>query len=133
MNYTLPKRLDIHGAEYAIRWDFRAALDICAALSDPELDDRERALAALMIFYPELERMRTLVAAVLRMRDAHITIHDFRMVPGDAHTNLIFDVALPLSLQGQEQNIREALEEALNHLCDKTYHPVITFDPTPNL
>lgn len=57
MNYTLPKRLDIHGAEYAIRWDFRAALDICAALSDPELDDRERALAALMIFYPDFDAM----------------------------------------------------------------------------
>ena len=82
---------------------------------------------------PELERMRTLVAAVLRMRDAHITVHDFRMMPGEAHTNLIFDVALPLDLQGQEQSIRDALEEALNHLCDRTYRTVITFDPTPNI
>ena len=109
------------------------------------IDEMERQCLAdysvhLVIHYdpvvtddPELERMRTLVAAVLRMKDAHITIHDFRMVPGDAHTNLIFDVALPLALRGQEQNIRDALEEALNHLCDKTYHTVITFDPTPNL
>lgn len=57
MNYHLPKSLDVCGAEYAIRWDFRAALDICAALSDPELDDRERALAALMIFYPDFDAM----------------------------------------------------------------------------
>ena len=57
MNYHLPKSLDVCGAEYAIRWDYRAALDICAALSDPELSDQERAFAALMIFYPELEKM----------------------------------------------------------------------------
>ena len=79
---------------------------------------------------PELERMRTLVAAVLRMKDARITIHDFRMVPGESHTNLIFDVALPLALQGQEQQIREALGETLNNLSERTYDTVITFDLT---
>lgn len=57
MNYNLPKSLDISGTPYAIRWDFRAALDICAALSDPELNDGERALAALMIFYPDYEQI----------------------------------------------------------------------------
>lgn len=57
LNYTLPKALAVCGREYAIRWDFRAALDICAALSDPELDDRERAIAALLILYPELRDM----------------------------------------------------------------------------
>ena len=79
---------------------------------------------------PELERMRTLVAAVMRMKDARITIHDFRMVPGESHTNLIFDVALPLALQGQEQQIREALGETLNNLSERTYDTVITFDLT---
>lgn len=53
MEYNLPKRLEIAGTEYDIRWDFRAILDICAALSDADLDDAERALAALMIFYPD--------------------------------------------------------------------------------
>ena len=57
MNYTLPKRLDICGTEYSIRWDWRAALDTCAALSDPELTDQEKALAALLIFYPDLDQM----------------------------------------------------------------------------
>ena len=57
MNYNLPKTLDINGRPYAIRWDFRAALDICAALSDPELDDSERALAALICFYPDFDDM----------------------------------------------------------------------------
>lgn len=78
---------------------------------------------------PELERMRTLVASILRMKDENITIHDFRMVPGTGHTNLIFDVALPAALLGQEETIRTALESALNGLGEGCYHTVITFDP----
>lgn len=57
MNYTLPKSVYVNGAEYEIRSDFRAALDICAALSDPELDDRERAYVVLNIFYPEFDKI----------------------------------------------------------------------------
>lgn len=57
MNYTLPKTLDVCGTSYGIRWDYRAALDVCAALSDPELSDQERALAALLILYPDFEDM----------------------------------------------------------------------------
>lgn len=57
MNYTLPKSLAVCGTEYGIRWDYRAALDVCAALSDPELDDQERAFAALLILYPDFKEM----------------------------------------------------------------------------
>lgn len=53
----LPTRLDVGGVEYEIRSDYRAVLDICAALSDPELDGRDRAAAALIIFYPDLDTM----------------------------------------------------------------------------
>ncbi len=77
---------------------------------------------------PELDRMRTLVAAILRVKDERMSIHDFRMVPGAGHTNLIFDVALPCELQGQEKAIQTALETALNDLGEGTYYTVITFD-----
>ena len=78
---------------------------------------------------PELERMRMVVASMLRMKDAAISIHDFRMVPGTGHTNLIFDVSLPIQLHGQEETIQTALEAALNDLGEGRYHTVITFDP----
>jgi hypothetical protein len=51
------------------------------------------------------------------------------MVPGETDTNLIFDVALPPALQGQEETIRNALENALNDLGTGRYHTVITFEP----
>ncbi len=48
----LPTGVEVGGVEYEIRSDYRAILDICAALSDPELDGQERAIVALEIFYP---------------------------------------------------------------------------------
>jgi cation diffusion facilitator family transporter len=77
---------------------------------------------------PELDRMRALVAAILRVKDDRLSIHDFRMVPGAGHTNLIFDVAMPARLQGQEKTIQTALEAALNDLDEGIYYTVITFD-----
>lgn len=56
-NDCLPNRLEVGGAWYHIRSDYRAILDICAALSDPELDGQERAAVAMEIFYPDLEDM----------------------------------------------------------------------------
>ena len=57
MMYDLPRELEVEGTVYPIRADFRAVLDICAALNDPDLDDRQKAYAALVIFYPDLEDM----------------------------------------------------------------------------
>ena len=79
---------------------------------------------------PELERMRTLVSAILRVRDGRFNIHDFRMVQGNCSANLIFDVELPMELQGQEDDIQKALETALNELGEKHYKTIITFDPS---
>lgn len=54
----LPVGIEVCGTEYAIRSDYRAALDIIAALSDPELDDQDKALAAMDIFYPGFGDMK---------------------------------------------------------------------------
>ena len=80
---------------------------------------------------PELTRLREAVKSLLVIKDPRLSIHDFRMVPGEGHTNLIFDVALPLELRGQEAAIRSGLEKALSSLDGKTYHCVITFDMAP--
>lgn len=50
-NELLPTSLEVCGTEYEIRSDYRAALDILAALSDPELSNQDKALAALIILY----------------------------------------------------------------------------------
>lgn len=52
--------------------------------------------------------MREAVAAIARAISPELTIHDFRMVPGDSHTNLIFDLVLPhrFELSGEETSRR---------------------------
>lgn len=49
--YQLPCTVEVGGAEYAVRTDYRCVLDIFAILSDPELSGQEKARGAMEIFY----------------------------------------------------------------------------------
>lgn len=51
--YSLPTSVEVNGTEYTIQSDYRAVLDILTALSDGDLDEQDKAEAALTIFYPE--------------------------------------------------------------------------------
>ena len=53
MIYDLPTSVEVGGTEYSIRSDYRAVLDICTALSDPELTAQDKGIVALGIFYGE--------------------------------------------------------------------------------
>lgn len=78
---------------------------------------------------PELNRLKALVIGILQDIDSRLAIHDFRMVVSPGHTNLIFDMALPSDLTGQERSLKSRLDQALNAIGDTTYYTVITFDP----
>ena len=75
----------------------------------------------------EVRRMRRIVGEKLREIDERLSFHDFRMVAGPEHTNLIFDVVLPYALAGKEQDIQQLLEQRLQE-PGKRYYTVITFD-----
>lgn len=79
---------------------------------------------------PELSRLKNRVAELLYQRDYRLRHHDFRMVPGRKHMNLIFDVTLPWDLQSQSEAIRREIQDALNNDGDAAYHVKITFDLT---
>ena len=78
---------------------------------------------------PEINRLRTRCADYLKQQDSRLTLHDFRMVRGAGHTNLIFDVALPLELRGREKEFQTGLNAHLNEGSPMAYYTVITFDP----
>ena len=50
-NNGLPTKLEVGGEEYAIRTDYRAALDIFLALCDAELDEYNKAMECIDILY----------------------------------------------------------------------------------
>ena len=76
----------------------------------------------------EMDRMRQVVQQLLQEQDARIHIHDFRMVRGQGHSNLIFDVELPPELMRQQQKIKQQLDQKLSECEPGTYYTVITFD-----
>ena len=78
---------------------------------------------------PEMNSLRDRVARFFLEVDGRMTIHDFRMVKGTGHTNLIFDVALPADLTGREKDLKRQLDAMLNEGSPVTYYTVITFDP----
>ncbi len=54
MNYGLPTSATVNGAEYPIRSDYRAILDIIEAITSDDYSDADRAMAVLGVFYVEL-------------------------------------------------------------------------------
>lgn len=53
MKYSLTTSAEIGGKEYDIRSDYRAILDVLEVFNDVELDNEQKVLTALAIFYPE--------------------------------------------------------------------------------
>ena len=54
-------------------------------------------------------------------------MHDFRVVVGNTHTNIIFDVVIPFDSEGYEYEIKKMVNEKLMHY-EKKYYAVIEFD-----
>ena len=109
---------------------------VCHELIDDMEEECMRSHGVHMVIHydpivtddPEAERLRQLVITILQVRDERLSLHDFRMVQGQEHENLIFDVLLPLDLKGQEKSIQKSIETALNNIEPKTYYTKITFD-----
>ena len=67
---------------------------------------------------------RERVAAIVRLIDPGITIHDFRMVPGPTHTNVIFDAVVPYGCPLSDQEVARRVQEGVRAL-DGNYFAVV--------
>lgn len=56
-----------------------------------------------------------------------LSLHDFRIVSGNTHTNIIFDILVPYSVKKNNEDILKELNEKVAQL-DGVYYLVITFD-----
>lgn len=70
---------------------------------------------------------RDMVYDLLKAMDPQLRMHDFRMVSGETHTNLIFDVVIPYQSEWEPKRIEERLAEELSKQ-PVLYLTVITFD-----
>ncbi len=53
--WSLPTSLTVGGVGYSIETDFRKILNILAMLGDPELEEDEKAVVFIMLFYPDYQ------------------------------------------------------------------------------
>ena len=67
--------------------------------------------------------------AVEAIKEIHpdATIHDFRMVPGPHHNNLIFDAVIPHDIKGTEDEIKDRISQLIKSRC-KNCNAVVTID-----
>ena len=73
--------------------------------------------------------LRAWTLARVREISPQLSIHDFRMVAGPSHTNLIFDVSAPTDFPMDDASLKAAIAEKLAHGDDGArYYAVITVD-----
>lgn len=64
----------------------------------------------------ENDRMRRLCDLIAKSVDESFTTHDFRMVKGNTHTNLIFDVVAPFDVPLTEEEIAKVIRSKIESL-----------------
>ena len=72
----------------------------------------------------EIKKMKQIVSDGVKNIDERLSIHDFRMVSGPTHTNLIFDVVVPFEIKKSQNQVRELVEDMVANL-DGNYFAVI--------
>lgn len=71
--------------------------------------------------------MRNSVALAVTEIHKDITVHDFRMVPGDTHTNLIFDAVIPFDMKLSETQVKNEICRVVSEKCENC-SCVVTID-----
>ena len=71
--------------------------------------------------------LRTQVAELVKQVDPALTIHDFRVVRGTTHDNLIFDAVLPFSSSKTPAQAAQEIR-ALVRAMDGNYYAVVTVE-----
>ena len=72
-------------------------------------------------------QVRAKVQTLVRCIDDQITIHDFRMVSGPTHTNVIFDAVVPFGFRLTDEQVAQKIHEAVRTL-DGNYYAVVTVE-----
>lgn len=100
-----------------IERDFKEEFDIILSIHlDPIETDN-----------PEVLKNKEKVTAVIKSFDKSFTIHDFRIVSGETHSNVLFDVVVPYSSKISVKEIIHALDEAYS-AESKKYYFIIDID-----
>ncbi len=71
--------------------------------------------------------MRERVKQKIKELDPLLAIHDFRMVQGPTHTNLIFDVVVPLDYKQKDSEVEAQVKKTIRQM-NENYYAVIKIE-----
>ena len=83
---------------------------------DPVMNDDE-----------ETQELKKQVTCCLHELDKSLNLHDFRIVKGPTHTNIIFDILVPFKFQLSDAEFSRFMEEKI-HSISASYYAVINID-----
>ena len=109
--------LESHDMIDNIERDFKAELGITLVIH----------LDPVIINDPRTNALKAEVEVICAELYPETSIHDFRVVWGVTHSNLVFDMMVPFSVQESDETVRRRVEEAILEL-NSTYRVVITID-----
>lgn len=84
--------------------------------TDPIVTDDER-----------INSLKDMTNKIVKEISDEMSIHDFRVVDGPTHTNLIFDLIIPHKFHLSNEEIRKTVEDKLSKI-DERYFVVITIE-----
>ena len=76
---------------------------------------------------PVTNELKEFIKKALKAIHKDLTLHDFRVVSGDTHMNVIFDVVVPYHLKLENNEILQELKKQVDQKYDACYL-VVTFD-----
>lgn len=110
--------LELHDEIDNIEHELQQKLNCAATIHmDPIVTDDE-----------EVVRIREKVNEIVASLGANFTMHDFRMVKGPTHTNLVFDVVIPYGTQYTEVEVIKTIKQEIQSKIGRKYFAVIQID-----
>lgn len=75
----------------------------------------------------EINNLRSMTEKKVKSININLSMHDFRVVKGETHTNLIFDVVIPFDFDINSNDLAYEIERLVKEE-NETYFTVITID-----
>lgn len=79
----------------------------------------------------EAQKLLAIVNQVVHDVNCELSVHDFRIVPGENRTNLIFDVVVPFAVKTSKTELYDKIQSGISSI-DENYFCIIQFDNTFN-
>lgn len=62
----------------------------------------------------EVKEYKKLISDILDTYFSKVTFHDFRIVKGDTHTNLIFDCVIPFEMKDKKEELKKVVQQEIS-------------------